>query len=777
MAIATESDLAQPEVSWDGSVHSYRPGSDWKDRVSPALELHTDTADDLDPVLYEVIRNRMWANNMGHGETLTRISGSPVFQALDFNMCSLTEDAEVVMNAPFILYLDTGAPLFIRYIMENFSEAPGIYEGDVFLGNDPWIGAVHQMDVMLAAPVFVDGKLFAWVSNAGHQYDLGGIVPGGWPQNAPDIYSDPTLLSPFKLVERGVMRNDLERLYRRQSRMPELVALDLRAQLAGCRHAVNDMLEMVEKFGAATTKAAMRRILDNGQQAFREKLKRIPDGRWTEVNYVDEPMPGDRRTYRIQLNVTKDGDRLIVDNDGTGPQMEGTSNIVFSAFAGSFISPLSVTLGWDQLFSIGGLDRQIDFRMTPGTITCADYPSEVSGGIMTASTVGDGINLIVSRMVAGDPELSADAVGATGALSMMVLAGVNDRGQPVGQAIMDGCALGSTGRPDRDGVDTNGPAWSPLMKLLNVEAQEQFFPVLYLYRREAIDGGGAGRFRGGTCIEVAFTPYRASQIAVITNTGGQSGSTEAGKGLMGGYPAPTLTYTVFKDTDIADQFAARTMPGDVADLTAGETIRLRAKSNGTGLESGDVVAAVFSGGGGWGDPLERDPQAVARDVELGYVSAPVALDVYGVVLDAAGAVDAEATGTLRAGILAERASWPRASSELDGGPHTPATGEPERRVLDAVVARDHDGRRVLACAHCGEVLSDFTGNYKAGLLAHDGPMTLVPRIPDPGFFLDDTMVFRRFCCPGCHALMTTEVVRDDEPLVSEFALRAAGSGV
>jgi N-methylhydantoinase B len=776
MAIDTERRHAQPEIDWDGTVRSYRPAPDWMTRVSPELVLHTDTADDLDPVLYEVIRNRMWANNMGHGETLTRISGSPVFQALDFNMCSLTEDAEVVMNAPFILYLDTGAPLFIRYIMENFSEAPGIREGDVFLGNDPWIGAVHQMDVMLAAPVFVDGKLFAWVSNAGHQYDLGGIVPGGWPQNAPDIYSDPTILTPFKLVEGGVMRQDLERMYRRQSRMPDLVALDLRAQLAGCRHAVNDMLEMVEKFGAATTKAAMRRILDNGQQAFQEKLKRIPDGRWTEINYLDEPMPGDRRTYRVQLNVTKDGDRLIVDNDGTGPQVEGTSNIVFSAFAGSFVSPLSVTLGWDQLFSIGGLDRQIDFQVTPGTLTCANHPSEVSGGIMTASTVGDGINLIVSRMVAGDAELSQDAVGATGALSMMVLAGVNDRGQPVGQAIMDGCALGSTGRQDRDGVDTNGPAWSPLMKLLNVEAQEQFFPVLYLYRREAIDGGGVGRHRGGTCIEVAFTPYRANEIAVITNTGGQSGSTEAGKGLMGGYPAPTLTYTVFKDTNVLEQFAARVVPADVEDLAAGETLRLRAKSNGTSLESGDVVAAVFSGGGGWGDPLEREPQAVANDVELGYVSPPVARDVHGVVLDSGGAVDVTATEALRAEVLAERATWRPAAPERDA-PRTPATGEPDRPVLDAVVARDHDGHRVLACARCGEVLSDFTGNYKAGLLAHDGAMTLVPRIPDPKFFLDDTMVFRRFCCPGCHVLMTTEVVRDDEPLVSEFAFRAPGNTV
>jgi N-methylhydantoinase B len=776
MATETEPELAQSDVCWDGSLHSYRPDDAWRSRVSPTVPLHNETTDDMDPVLYEVIRNRMWANNMAHGETLTRISGSPVFQALDFNMCVMTEDAEVVMNAPFILYLDTGAPLFVKYVMENFGEAPGVEEGDVFLGNDPWVGAVHQMDVMLAAPVFVDGRLFAWVSNAGHQYDLGGIVPGGWPQNAPDIYSDPTLLSPFKLVERGVMRTDLERLYRRQSRMPDLVALDLRAQLSGCRYAVHEMLEMVDKFGAGVVKAAMRRILDNGQQAFREKLERLPDGRWSEVSYVDEPMPGDRHVYRVQINATKEGGRLTLDNEGTGPQLEGTSNIVYSAFAGSVVSPLSVSLGWDQLFSIGGLDRQLEFRLTPGTITCADYPSEVSGGIMTANVVSDGINLMISRMAAGDPELRHDTVGATGALSMLVLAGVNDRGEAVGQAVMDGCALGSAGRGDRDGVDVTGPSWSPLMKLLNVEAEEEFFPIMFLYRRESADGGGAGRHRGGTGIETAFTPYRAAQISVITNVGGQSGSTESGKGLMGGYPAPTLSHTVLKGTNLKQEYAERRVPTNPADLRADETIRLRAKSNGTLLAEGDVVIATYSGGGGWGDPIERDPELVAHDVARGLVSQAVAAEVYAVALDGEGGIDVGRTETLRRQVRGERAGWPVAVRDRRSLPATPATGEAERQVLDGVVARDHEGQRILACRHCDEPLSDYTGNYKEGLRVHEGPLTLVPRVPDPSFFLDDCMVFRRFCCPGCQTLLTTEVVREGEPVVPEFVLRAPGDG-
>src|ERR1700710_668330 len=125
---------------WDGKRHSYRPAPDWLHPVLPALVLPPGGGDDLDPVTFEVIRNRLWTTNLAAGETLQRISGSPVFQALDFNMCVLTEDAEMVTNGPFIIYLAMGAPLAIPYLMEHFSEAPGIDEGDVYLISDPWIG-------------------------------------------------------------------------------------------------------------------------------------------------------------------------------------------------------------------------------------------------------------------------------------------------------------------------------------------------------------------------------------------------------------------------------------------------------------------------------------------------------------------------------------------------------------------------------------------------------------------------------------------------------------
>ena len=134
-------DPADPydSIVWDGLVHSYRPGPDWRTRVPPALPLSTDHDDALDPVTFEVLRHRLWTINIAHGDTLVRMSGSPIFQAQDFTMSLLTEDGEIVMSAPFIQYLAAGAPLVVRYLMEHFGERPGIADGDVFLASDPGV--------------------------------------------------------------------------------------------------------------------------------------------------------------------------------------------------------------------------------------------------------------------------------------------------------------------------------------------------------------------------------------------------------------------------------------------------------------------------------------------------------------------------------------------------------------------------------------------------------------------------------------------------------------
>jgi len=761
---------------WDGRIHSYRPAHDWLERVAPTLQLNSDAETELDPITFEVIRNRLWTINLAHGETLTRISGSPVFQALDFNMCIMTECGEIAMNAPYLQNLVAGATLAIRFIMEKFSADPGIEDGDMFLATDPWVGAVHQMDVLIAAPVFIDGRLFGWVTNAGHQYDRGGITPGGWPQNAPDVYSDPTIFTPFKIAEKGVVRKDLEEMYLRQSRVPDLLALDLRAQIAGCRFAVRQIVDLCDQFGSAVVKAAMLRILDNAQISMQEKLRRIPDGRWSEVRYFDELMPGHRDTYRMQVNITKAGDRIIIDNEGTDKQVGGPLNFVYAAFSGQFLGVIAVTMLYEQMFSIGGAERQIDFCPTPGLLTCADYPAAVSGGVQNIVIHTNALMNVIARMLACDPDLKPDVLASAAGFPLVVLTGRDERGGFFGTGLMDAVSIGSGGRATRDGVDTGGATWSPLMKMINIEDTEQFYPMLYLYRRELEDSGGAGRYRGGVGMKFAFTPYRAQEISAITNTGGQIASTNSAMGLFGGLPSPTCHNIIRKRTNLAEIFARRRVPAALGELSAEEDLLLRGKSNGTPLESGDVMEATFCGGGGYGDPLLREPDAVARDVMLGYVSEGVAREIYGVVLAADGMADANGTDARRAAIRIERGQWRPANGgsrpARGEAAFTRATGARPNVVHEGVIACDEGGQRVLACLHCGHQLGDYTDNYKDGLLEHVGPVTLIPGVQDPAVFLDDEMQFRSYCCPGCQTLMTVDVARADEPLLCDMRLMA-----
>ena len=765
--------LSAEHSAWNGKTQSYRPGAQWRDQVSPKLRFHETAAKDIDPITFEVIRQKLWTINIAHGETITRISGSPVLASLDFNMSILTENAEVALNAPYIQFLNAGAPLGIRFIMERFSDRPGIEDGDIFVCNDPWIGACHQMDVLFAAPIFVDDRLFGWIANAGHQYDLGGIVPGGWPQNAEDVYSDPVVLPPFKLIERGEMRRDLEAMYLRQSRLPDMVALDLRAQVAGAVFARDQIVALCKRFGADTVKAAMRRMLDQAQESFRQKLLRIPDGTWSETRYIDEALPGDRTVQRTQLSITKAGDRLVIDNAGSDVQTPGVNGIPFTTWSGSITGIISISMLFEQLFAYGGSERQIDYRPTPGLLTCVNHPTAVSGGILHATTMMNAVQAVLSRMMACDPELKEDLVAPCGDFMLPVLVGYDDRGNFFGQAILDSFAGGSGARAFGDGIDTSGPSYSPLSMILNIELIEQWYPLLYLYRKNDADSGGAGKWRGGTGLRSAVTPYRAVSMSIVTNSGGQSATTQHGPGLFGGYPSPAGHYRIRRQTNLHSMMQSGRLPADIEDLEAGETIRLRAKSNGTTLQAGDVFELRMGGGGGYGDPLERDPESVARDHRSGAISAHAAESVYGVRLASDGACMAAATQELRAKTMEDRALWRPVPGVGESGLPAPATGAADRFVHEYVVATERGGRKVLACAKCGHEYCGYGGSYKSGALVHEGPVTHIPGAQDPSFYIDQPIVFRRYCCPGCHVQIAAEIARALEAPFPEMQLDVA----
>jgi N-methylhydantoinase B len=749
---------------YDGVTFPYIPGDTLA--IAPRLKLHADFTDKIDPITYEVVRHHLWNINEELGMTIQRISGSPVaMYAFDLNSSIFTEDGEFIYYGPYQLYMSGVSDVQVKWTLEHRSGNPGIFEGDMFLSNDPWVGAAHQMDVTLLAPIFWEGRLFCWITNVLHQYDVGGITPGSFCPNARDAFDEGILIPPVKIIERGELRRDIEAVYLRSSRKPYLVALDLRAQIAGNVTAGRRIARLIERYGPDVVKGVMRRIIDTAETAFLQKMARLPDGIFRERTYVEVARVGDRGTYPVLLTMEKRGDRLVFDNAGTAPQT-GAINTTYSGWRGSILTAVNELLCWDQLYAIGGALRHIQFRPALGAFTCATHPASVSTAPVQAMEISlyPAYNTL-SKLLAGDPELRRDVmcIGGTSQFPLTCFRGIDQWGERFGYLLLDPMVGAIGAFSFRDGIATGGQVRSPICRIGNVEHNEQSFPILTLYRRENTDSGGAGKYRGGNSAITAFVPHGTAEIWHETESSGAAIPTAPG--LFGGYPACTNAYDFRRDTDILRRFRARRMPDDIAEAGGREEL-LQLRQIDIRQGPADIYEVAFAAGAGYGDPIERDPEAVRADVENGDISRAAARDIFRVVLtgdDESPAVDGEASAALRHQALVER---------LGREPRRPARRFPvTRRVTETLDLVAAEGRPHLACARCGWLLGPAAENYKAHALRIDRRIEVAnPLIGDPRRFIDAGVEFRQFYCPECGGLLENEVCRAGEPLLWDIQL-------
>ncbi|MGR8921331.1 MAG: hydantoinase B/oxoprolinase family protein, partial [Gammaproteobacteria bacterium] len=629
------------DVDFNGVEHPYVPPKTLT--IADKLKLHRTYAEDVDPVTYEVIRHNLWQINEEHGSTIQRLSGSPVaMYALDLNPSILTEDAEFVYFGPFMQYMSGVTDTQVKWTLEFRSDNPGINEGDMFIANDPWVGAAHQQDVMLLCPVFWEGELFCWVTNCLHQYDIGGITPGSFCPSAESVYEEGIMLPPLKIIENYEIRRDIEAVYLRASRKPQLVALDFRAQVAGNTTARERVVELIKRYGPETVKGVMKRIIDNSEKAYLEKMARLPDGEWFDRTYIEACRPGDRRTHRVVLGLRKQGNKLIFTNDGSAEQ-EGAMNATYSGWRGSIMVAVNELLCWDQYFACGGALRHIEFDPTPGTLNCADFPASVS----TAPIQSMEISLypaynVISKMIYPDPELRRDimCIGGTSQWPATLFRGIDQWGEQYGYLLVDpiGGAIGAFSMAD--GINTGGQARTPICQLPNIEHTEQSFPVLFLYRKELADSGGAGKYRGGLSAESCFIPHNTDHITQDTLSSGNAIPTSPG--MMGGFPSTTNAYTFVRNSDVFERLDRSAIPEDASEVSGDEVI-LQLREENFRQEKADVYAVRWTGGGGFGDPFDRDPADIEQDLVDYAISIEAAREIYGAVVDDDGRVDVAAT--------------------------------------------------------------------------------------------------------------------------------------
>ena len=638
---------------YDGVTFPYIPKATLA--IDPRLTLHTDWTDKIDPITYEVVRHNLWTINEELGMTIQRISGSPVaMYAFDLNSSIFTEDGEFIYYGPYQLYMSGVSDVQVKWTLEYRSGNPGIFEGDMFLSNDPWVGAAHQMDVTLLNPVFWEGKLFCWITNVLHQYDVGGITPGSFCPNARDAFDEGILIPPIKIVERGELRRDIEGVYLRASRKPYLVALDLRAQIAGNLTATKRITQLIARYGPDVVKGVMRKIIDNAEAAFLAKMAKLPDGAWRERSYVEVAKVGDRGTYPVMLTMRKEGDRLVFDNAGTAPQT-GAINTTYSGWRGSILTALNELLCWDQLYAIGGALRHIEFRPALGAFTCATHPASVSTAPVQAMEISlyPAYNTL-SKMLSCHPELKRDAmcIGGTSQFPLTCFRGIDQWGERFGYLLLDPMVGAIGAFSFRDGIATGGQVRSPICRIGNVEHNEQSFPILTLYRRENTDSGGAGKYRGGNSAITAFIPTararsstrpsrparpsprrRASPVAIPparTPTSSSATATFSSGSARGGCPA-----------------TSRSSAGGTSCSSSARPTFTRGRATSTRWPSPRARATAI--------PSSAIPSGCGEDVEVEDISREAARDIFRVVLVGdEPEVDHAATAALRRQAIVDR---------------------------------------------------------------------------------------------------------------------------
>jgi len=629
-----------------------------------SLTLHRgsqEALDGMDVLTYEVIRHRLWAITDMMGQALKAMSGSLVVtDCNDFDVAITDEVGDVVQVGPYNTELVASTDLAIKWILQHRSVNPGIREGDMFLCNDPWVGGgLHQNDVALFAPLFHDGKLFAWTCAVAHQADLGGVSPGSWTPRAEDIFWESLPTPPVKIVEGYQLRQDIEDVYLRRSRVPKLVALDLRAKFGANMVGHERIRQLIDRYSADTVKAAMQRQLDDAESRLRAKLEKIEDGTWKAVSYQEQSMKGDRGVHPVVCTLTKRGTDLAFDFTGTGPQ-SGMINCTFTGMYGGVMSAVLPVLCGDIPWAAGGLRRCMSFVTEEGTLNNATFPSGVGkGSVASAWATTNAVTECLSKMLDTSAEHHGDVQSVCcGTWDLCVMAGMDQRGNPFATMITDSMGAGFGAGNDHDGVDTAGLLLIPMGKMPDVEMNEFMLPMLYLWRREEPDSGGPGQFRGGVTGSLCFVPHDtpAPMLQVVSGSGK---SIPMNPGLAGGYPGSSQADLAVRSSDVKALFAQGQIPSSLDEIT-GDHQTLACEDE-LLLFPDDVHYMSWQSGGGYGDPLLRDPARVAKDVAELKVTEPTARSVYGVVLGADRDADLPATQEHRQGLKDRRLELAKAT--------------------------------------------------------------------------------------------------------------------
>jgi N-methylhydantoinase B len=735
--------------------------------MTPHMAAHA-----LDPITLEVLRHRLMMINDEQGRVASQLSGSPVvYEAKDFNSALLTASGESLFIGVYMTRLSLCLSAAVKTTIDQFGASMGFREGDAFVTNDPWAGAAHMNDILMFAPIFHEGCLICWTGLAMHEIDVGGPNPGSFTVGAPDVFGEAPLIPPIRLIEGGVLREDLEALLVRNSRTSQINGLNIRARIAAINRTRQRIAEIIGEYGAPAIIEAQAAILRLAQTSFARRLKSLPDGRWISEGFLDHD--GNQNTlYRLRVELTKRGDRLKFDFTGTDKQARGAINCTRVGLESGVFSAVLPLLCYDMPWSPGGIGALVDIVSEEGTINNAMHPAAVSmatiSGIFATGHIAYGA---LAKMIACSPLRDEIQANWAPAWQGAAMAGLWRDGRRFTTVFLDNTG-GSGARADRDGLDAGGLPGSPAMAIGNVEVYEKENPVLYVFRKYAPDTGGSGLQRGGVGTQSLVVPHKnagAIDMTVLTHGASQPES----QGLFGGYPSSVQIRLLLRNARIGALFADGVIPDSIEAMREGTVESLAAKQR-LSLEPDDAVLILCAGGGGYGDPIDRAPGKVLHDIREGLVSPAIARAIYGVVVGDSGAkleVDQSLTKAARQDIRQRRLAQSAPVRYHRVAPSRPRNTTETERIGAAVKVVDDGSRRVLICVECDTPLAEHDEDPKAGALWRETEIT--DASPWNRYGLVDEIVLREFCCPSCAHLIGVQVAKKSDALLFDTFLTSA----
>ncbi len=557
------------------------------------------TVERIDPTTLAVLAGRMEQIADEMDATLFRAAFNPIIaEAHD-----ASHGIYHAQTGDTLIQGKSGLPIFVgvmaqgvKAVIDKASNDNDLADGDIFIFNDAHIGGTHLSDMRLIRPYYYKGKLFCYLASVGHWHDVGGAVPGNYNPAATDVFQEAFVIPPVRLARAGTINQDIIDILLRNTRIPQSAQGDLNGQLSALDLGVQRMNELLDEYSATTIESALAALSDSAETLMRSEIKALPNGRWSAEDFldndgiVDEPL-----VIKVSLEISDD--ELSIDFTGTADQCAGPVNIALpTTLATAYVALKHL---FPNLPANAGVMRPVNIQVPNGSILSAEFPAPTGGYTETILRMIDAIFCAAAQ--ASHTLSVANAYGTINALS---IAGKRDNGKPWVMFSFYGGGHGAN--CEGDGLN-HGNAPISTATIPPMEILEAAYPIMFRKWALRPDSAGAGKFQGGM--------GAVYEIEVLESNGAEAFLFgERGKfppqGIAGGSTA-ALNRCQFENDG---QWKSPAMVSKMRQVI---------------LKQGDAVRLETPGGGGFGNPAERAPTLIAKDVRLGLISETYADSVYG----------------------------------------------------------------------------------------------------------------------------------------------------